>query len=76
LASGLASETPAVIVSRASTPEQREQFTSVGNLTSVTHFEAPSVLLIGRSLEGTDEKTRLTKTSQALQSAALTFSSE
>jgi uroporphyrin-III C-methyltransferase len=76
LASGLAPETPAVIVSRASTPEQREQFTTVGNLTSVTHFEAPSVLLIGRSLEGTDEKTRLTKSSQALQSAALTLSSE
>jgi uroporphyrin-III C-methyltransferase len=76
LASGLAPETPAVIVSRASTPEQREQFTTVGNLSSVTHFEAPSVLLIGRSLDGTDEKTRLARASQALRSVELTLSSD
>src|SRR3984957_9386226 len=76
LASGLAQETPAVIVSCASTPEQREQFTTVGNLTSVTHFEAPSVLLIGRSLEGADEKARLVRTSQALQCADLMLSSD
>jgi uroporphyrin-III C-methyltransferase len=76
LGSGLAPETPAVIVSRASTPKQREQFTTIGNLTSVTHFEAPSVLLIGRSLEGADEKVRLVRATQALQCAELTLSSD
>jgi uroporphyrin-III C-methyltransferase len=47
LDAGLAPETPAVIVSRAATPSQREQRATVATLASVPALEAPSILLIG-----------------------------
>lgn len=64
LEAGLPSETPAVIVSRATTAEQRQQFTTVGDLASLPRFEAPSILLIGRSLEGANAKARVEKLSR------------
>jgi uroporphyrin-III C-methyltransferase len=51
LDAGLPPDTPAAIVSRASTPEQREFHTTLGNLTDAPRLDAPNILLIGRSLD-------------------------
>jgi len=48
---GLPSDTPAAIVSRASTPDQREFHTTLGNLANAPRLDAPNILLIGRSLD-------------------------
>jgi siroheme synthase len=58
LEAGLPGEVPAVIVSRATTADQRHQYTTVGNLDSLPRLESPSILLIGWALEGADEKSR------------------
>jgi uroporphyrin-III C-methyltransferase len=55
LDAGLDADTPAAIVSRASTPDQCEFRTTLGNLTSAPPMEAPAILLIGRSLEQTGQ---------------------
>jgi uroporphyrin-III C-methyltransferase / precorrin-2 dehydrogenase / sirohydrochlorin ferrochelatase len=51
LDAGLSPATPAVVVSRASTPQQREWCTTLAGLPSVSRTDAPAILLIGRSLE-------------------------
>ena len=51
LDAGLDAETPAAIVSAASTPEQREHCTTLAQLDAVPPMPAPSILLIGRTLE-------------------------
>jgi uroporphyrin-III C-methyltransferase len=51
LDAGLNAETPAAIVSAASTPEQLEHLTTLGQLHNAPPMAAPSVLLIGRTLE-------------------------
>jgi uroporphyrin-III C-methyltransferase len=51
LDAGLDPETPAVIVSAASTPEQREHCTTLGQLDKAPPMPAPSILLFGRTLE-------------------------
>jgi uroporphyrin-III C-methyltransferase len=48
---GLAHDTPAVIVSRATTPDQRVWRTTLGKLRNSPPMDAPSILLIGRALE-------------------------
>lgn len=50
LAAGFAPDFPAVIVSRASTPEQREWATTVAGLDQAPPFDPPSILLLGRPL--------------------------
>jgi uroporphyrin-III C-methyltransferase len=50
LAAGLAPDIPAVIVSRASTPAQREWLSTLAQLDAAPRMESPSILLIGRSL--------------------------
>ncbi|MGH9574082.1 MAG: uroporphyrinogen-III C-methyltransferase [Candidatus Acidiferrales bacterium] len=50
LAAGLAEETPAIIVSNATTRRQRHRHTTLAEIASGTHLESPSVLLIGRAL--------------------------
>jgi uroporphyrin-III C-methyltransferase len=47
----LSPTTPAVVVSRASTPNQCEWYTTIAGLPAISRAEAPSILLIGRSLE-------------------------
>ena len=47
----LDANTPAAIVSAASTPEQREHCTTLGQLDSAPPMPAPTILLIGRTLE-------------------------
>ena len=51
LDAGLDAATPAAIVSRASTPDQREFRTTLGQLQHAPPMDAPSILLIGRPLE-------------------------
>src|SRR5690242_15012136 len=50
LAAGLAAETPAIIVSRATTRRQRHRQTTLAQIAAGTQLESPSVLLIGRAL--------------------------
>jgi uroporphyrin-III C-methyltransferase len=51
LNAGLDAETPVAIVSAASTPEQREHCTTIGQLDSAPPMPAPTILLIGRTIE-------------------------
>jgi uroporphyrin-III C-methyltransferase len=51
LAAGCAADMPAAIVSRASAPDQRYHFTTVGKLDELPRADSPAVLLIGRSLD-------------------------
>jgi uroporphyrin-III C-methyltransferase len=51
LEAGLSSAIPAVVVSCASTPLQREWCTTLAELQAVSRTDAPAILLIGRSLE-------------------------
>lgn len=51
LRAGLPAETPAVVVSRATTSAQREWLTTIGKLNTLTPIESPSLLLVGCSLE-------------------------
>ena len=51
LDAGLAADTPAAIVSAASTPQQREHCTTLDHLDSASPMPAPTILLIGRTLE-------------------------
>ena len=50
LAAGCAPEVPAALVSRASAPDERYQYTTVGRLYNLSRLDSPAVLLIGRSL--------------------------
>jgi uroporphyrin-III C-methyltransferase len=51
LAAGLTTDTPSIIVSRASTARQRQHETTLGEIAAGPQLEAPSVLLIGRALD-------------------------
>jgi uroporphyrin-III C-methyltransferase len=51
LRAGLPAGTPSVVVSRATTPEQHEIVTTLGELASLAGVKAPAILLIGRALE-------------------------
>ncbi len=57
LDAGLSPTTPAVVVSRASTPQQRESCTTLAGLPAVSRTNAPLILLIGRSLERAAQRT-------------------
>lgn len=50
LEAGLASDTPAVIVSNATTRRQQHRHTTLDEIASGAQLEAPAVLLIGRAL--------------------------
>lgn len=51
LDAGLPPDFPAVLVSRVSTPNQREWPTTIADLDKIPPMEAPTILLLGRSLE-------------------------
>ncbi len=51
LEAGLAADTPAIIVSNASTRRQRHRQMTLAQIASGPQLEAPSVLLIGRALD-------------------------
>jgi uroporphyrin-III C-methyltransferase len=75
LAAGLSPEIPAVIVSRATTPEQSFQFVSLDDLDKLPHLAAPTILLIGRSLEGAQRRSSGDSASLAFDEAAVILSS-
>jgi len=76
LQAGLPSETPAVIISRATTREQQQEFTTIGNLGTVRRLAAPSLLLIGWALEGASEKSHSESFAAAAEYAELMLASE
>ena len=76
LEAGLSSDIPAVIVSRASTPEQQHQFTTIAGLPDLPRLESPAILLIGRSLEGAHQRTTLEQLARAVGCAELTLSAD
>ena len=53
LAAGCAADMPAAVVSRASAPEERDCFSTVGELDKLTGMDSPSILLVGRSIDRT-----------------------
>jgi uroporphyrin-III C-methyltransferase len=76
LLAGLPSETPAAIISRATTREQQQEFTTIGNLGTVRGLAAPSLLLIGWALEGASEKSGCESFVAAAEYAELMLASE
>jgi len=66
LDAGLSPMTPAVIVSRASTPQQREWCATLVALPSAPRMDAPSILLIGRPLERAAQRTNAAPSEPAL----------
>lgn len=74
--SGLSLDVPAVIVSRATTPQQRQLFTTIGNLDKTAGLESPSILLIGRALEDAAGKLRSESTARVIEYAELLLTSE
>lgn len=51
LAAGLPSDIPTAVVSRAASPEQSVECASLGELSSLPRVSAPSILLVGWSLD-------------------------
>lgn len=51
LRAGLSADIPAVLVSRATTSQQRHEIATIGTLLELPHLDSPAVLLIGRSLD-------------------------
>jgi len=50
LTAGLPAETPSVIVSRATAPDEHRHWTRLGQLEHAPQMKSPTILLIGRSL--------------------------
>lgn len=55
LDAGLAPDFPAVVVSRASTAKQRQWCATLAELHATPHMDAPSILLLGRTLSHATE---------------------
>lgn len=73
LAAGLAEDIPAAIVSHATTPQQRHEYTTMGNLDKLPRMDSPTILLLGRALE--DARLRAGENPLlALDEASLIFS--
>ncbi|HTW25302.1 MAG TPA: uroporphyrinogen-III C-methyltransferase [Candidatus Baltobacteraceae bacterium] len=51
LAAGLPDDLPAAIVSHATTPQQRHEYTTVRDLDKLPLMDSPTILLVGRVLE-------------------------
>ncbi|HXJ16312.1 MAG TPA: uroporphyrinogen-III C-methyltransferase [Candidatus Polarisedimenticolia bacterium] len=75
LAAGLSPKIPALIVSRATTREQRHQFVTLGKLDELPLLEAPAILLIGRSLDGALRRSSGDRNSVDFDEAAVILSS-
>ena len=76
LDAGLPAEIPAAVVSCATTPEERHHFATIGELTRLPRLESPSILLIGKSLQSAQEKSRAGSLSRALEYADLILASK
>jgi uroporphyrin-III C-methyltransferase len=73
LEAGIDALTPAAIVSRASTPEERRYVTSLAGLHLLPRAEAPALLLIGRALERLLHRSGARAASLALENPGIIF---
>jgi len=76
LEAGLPPEVPAVIVSRATAPDQRHQYTTIGKLDVLPRLEPPSILLLGWTLAATGSKSLAGDASRAFDYAELILARE
>jgi siroheme synthase len=76
LEAGLPAEFPAVIVSRATAPDQRHQYTTVAALDSLPRLASPSILLLGWALQGAEGKQSVEEEPAAIACAELMLASE
>ena len=74
VAAGLDPQTPAALVSHASTPEQTVRYITLEELGRTRPAEAPAILLVGRSLQGAHRRQRGPELTALLDEAAATFS--
>lgn len=58
LDAGVPPDTPCIVVSQTTTPEQRQSRTTLGELHTLPPVEPPAILLIGRSLERASQALR------------------
>lgn len=70
LAAGIDPQMPAVLVSQASSPRQREHWTTIGALADMPRLDPPSVLLVGRALRRVPRAKRASKLALLLEEAA------
>ena len=66
---------PAVLVSRATSPGERRQSTTLGELHKLPRMESPAVLLIGRSLDRSLRRAKATSAARAFDEAEALLSS-
>ncbi|MGB9067771.1 MAG: uroporphyrinogen-III C-methyltransferase [Candidatus Acidiferrales bacterium] len=74
LAAGCAADMPSAIVSRASAPEERYCFSTVGELEKLARLDSPSILLVGRSIDPTSGRAN-SSAARAFDEAELLLSS-
>ena len=55
-AAGLGGETPAAIISRATTPQQRTHVTTIGELQNAPQLPAPTLLVVGEVVRHADSR--------------------
>lgn len=70
LDAGFAPDVPAVVVSRATTPRQREWVTTVSALDQAPPADSPSILLLGRSLADLVARTPLPRSFPGVESVS------
>ncbi|HVB87559.1 MAG TPA: uroporphyrinogen-III C-methyltransferase [Candidatus Dormibacteraeota bacterium] len=75
LAAGLPPEIPAAVVSRAASAEQSVQCATLGGLNSLPRVAAPSILLVGWSLDAAVRRHLAANTASLLAEAELILSS-
>jgi len=74
VAAGLDPQMPAALISRVSTAEQTIQYATLMNLGRVSPAAAPSILLIGRSLDRASRRQRTSELSVLIDEATAIFS--
>lgn len=75
LDAGLPPEIPAAIVSRATAPDHRHQFATLGELDKLRRMESPAILLIGWSLDRARQRLSGESISDSLGEPALLLAS-
>lgn len=75
LAAGLSSEVPVALVSRAASPEQSVECSTLGELLTVRRVPAPSILLVGWALDSCVRRALAANSSALLLEAELALSS-
>lgn len=74
LAAGLPAEMPAALVSRAASPEQSVECSSLGRITAFSAAPAPSILLVGWALDSAVRRTLAAHSAAMLAEAELLLS--